>query len=616
MQMWLTFAIVATAIGLFASEVLAIEIISLGIVVALLTLFHFLPHPIGGGAVLGPNELLAGFANPALITILGLLVIGQGLHQSGALLGLTQRLSTRRPSMARMLMWGAILAAGVVSAFMNNTPVVVMFIPILTALALRTGSGASQLLMPLSFITILGGMTTLIGSSTNLLVSSAVEARTGTAIGFFDFFVPGSILAVTGTVYVFMFAPKLLSRVSAAPGSPVEAAGRQYLAEFAVTPTHQAFGAKSVAGMFPGLEGLTVRLIQRGRKTILPPFEDVELVAGDVVLVAGTRASLTNLLNTSTQRAVAARDSEEAESNGETRRETADASHDPRLDDTVMAEASVAPGSRLEGRFLIKAAFTKQTNCQVVGIQRQRRMQRLRLEEIRMQAGDVLLISGARRDVQELSRDRDLLVLGGTMETLPEFENARVAMGIFAITVFAAAAGILPIVISALIGAGAMVLTGCLNINQAARALDLKIAMLVGASIAMAAALDTTGGARYLAHAMVSALDGATVTTTLSALFLMVAVMTNILSNNATALLFSPIALSMASELGVAPTAFIHTVLFAANCSFASPIGYQTNLLVMGPGNYRFNDFMRVGIPLVFLLWATFTALVPWYYGL
>jgi di/tricarboxylate transporter len=218
--------------------------------------------------------------------------------------------------------------------------------------------------------------------------------------------------------------------------------------------------------------------------------------------------------------------------------------------------------------------------------------------------------------VLELRSDRDLLVLEGSVTRVPHFAGAAPAIAIFGLTVLAAASGLVPVVIAALCGAGATIVAGCLNVRQATRALDRQIILLVAASIAMARALDTTGGASFLASHLVQALAGQGAAVILSAMFLLVALVTNVLSNNATALLFTPIAISTAGEIGVEPAAFIHAVIFAANCPFATPIGYQTNLLVMGPGNYRFKDFVRAGTPLLIILWLSFTIVAPWYYGI
>ena len=600
MQMWLTFAVIAAAITLFATDWIALEITALGVVVALLLLFHV--FPLAGVVAVSPQMLLSGFSNPALFTVLALLVIGQGLHQTGVMEEVSQRLVAFGRRRGQALVWITLVLAAIVSAFMNNTPVVVIFIPVVATLANRFGPGAGKVLMPLSFVTILGGMTTLIGSSTNLLVAG-VALQHHITIGFFDLLVPGLVLALTGMAYTIIFVPKQLKPDGADTGTSGPEAGRQFLAQIDLGEGHALVGMSSVAGLFPALRNVTVLMIERGGQRLLPPFEDVTLIPGDSVVVAATRSALTALLRlTSDTIAEEAGDASAAEA--------------PPGTEIILAEAAVAPGSRLEGRRFDVNNFRRDTGCSVLGVQRHRRMQRSLLNEIRLAGGDVLLIVGPRPRIRAIRADRDLLVLGGTLTHLPAFASARLAVVIFIATVSASALGLLPILHAALIGAAAMIATGCLDVRQAVRAIDRQIVMLVGASIAMAMALDATGGAHYLASGIVGMFGQWGPLATMSAMFLLIACLTNVLSNNATALLFTPIAISTARELGHDPIPFLHAVIYAANCSFATPIGYQTNLLVMGPGNYRFGDFVRTGIPLLIILWVVFTIFAPMWYSL
>jgi di/tricarboxylate transporter len=607
MQMWATFAVIGAAIVLFALEWAAVEIVALGVIIALLLLFYYFPMTDAAGIpAITPEDILAGFANPALITILSLLVIGQALHQTGAIEEFSNRIVPQGRRRTQATMWGLLLMAAVVSAFMNNTPVVVIFIPVLAALANRFGGDAGKVLMPLSFVTILGGMTTLIGSSTNLLVADAAAREIGYRMSFFELTVPGAFLAGIGIAYTLLAVPRILPSSAAPSPSGSEADGRQFLAQLDVTPGHPLEGMASLGGLFPALRDLTVLRIERDGQALLPPYEDIAFQAGDTLVVAATRKALTQLLKLHQEPAAA---------NTRPAAAAAPASslQPPNL---VMAEAAVAPNSRLEGRFLHHINFKSQTGCTIIGLQRHRRMLRARIDAIRLEAGDVLLILGPQDRVLELRSDRDLLVLEGSVTRVPHFAAAAPAVVIFGLTVLAAATGFVPIVIASLCGAGAIIMTGCLNVRQATRALDRQIILLVAASIAMARALETTGGASFLAMHLVQALAGQEAAVILSAMFLFVALVTNVLSNNATALLFTPIAISTASEIGADPIPFIHAVIFAANCSFATPIGYQTNLLVMSPGNYRFMDFVRAGTPLLIIVWLAFTMLAPWYYGI
>jgi len=243
-------------------------------------------------------------------------------------------------------------------------------------------------------------------------------------------------------------------------------------------------------------------------------------------------------------------------------------------------------------------------------------MIRSHMEDIRLEAGDVLLLFGSRADKKALRSNRDLVLFEGESLDVPNIDHALRGRLIFGVMVIMAATGFVPIVIAAIMAASAMIAFGCLNVRQAGRAIDRRIFVLVGTALGLGMALEATGGATMLAHTLITVLDGQSTAIMLSAFFLLVAIMTNLLSNNATAVLFTPIAVNVAATLGVDPTPFVFAVIFGANCSFATPMGYQTNLLVMGPGQYGFSDYLRSGTPLVIILWLAFTFIAPWYFGL
>jgi di/tricarboxylate transporter len=612
LQMWLTFGVVLIAIILYSLDRWSLEMISTGIVVALITLFYFLPveDPETGLNLLSPQAMLSGFANPALITIISLLIIGQGMYQSGALEYPTRQLTRLTGDRPQLTMFIILLIVIVVSAFLNNTPVAVMFIPIMSAIAARAEIPVSKVMLPLSFMCILGGMTTLIGSSTNLLVAqtahySAVDPaqKAQLVIGFFDFTLPGLLLAAVGGIYVLLIMPRLLPIRESLSGELVGSSGRQYIAQIDLSPSHPLVGKRAVAGLFPDLKDMTVRMIQRRAQALLPPFEDVELQNGDAVIVAATRKVLTDVLASKPKFLSGMIDHKEDPS-----RRGGQA--------LSLIEAVVAPGSRMSGRTIQQIGFRYQTGCIVLGIQRHSRMIRERMNDIRLEPGDVLLIFGTQRNIVGLRANRDILPLEWSTEELQDIAYAFRARMIFGITILAAAAGIIPIVLAAILGAMGMVGLGCLNIHQAARAFDRRIYLLVGAALAMGTALEYTGGAMYLAQSLVAVFSLASNAILLSAFFLLVALMTNVLSNNATAVLFTPIAISIAAQTGVEPRAYVFAVIFAANCSFATPMSYQTNLLVMGPGHYQFIDYVKAGIPLIIILWITFSIFAPWYFAI
>jgi len=608
-QMTAVFILIAVALAFYATEKLSFELTSLAVICALLLLFHFAPVPGPDGLNrMGPERILSGFANPALITVLALLVIGDGLSRTGALGQGAWLLLRAVRGHAAASIGLALVAVLTVSAFLNNIPVVVIFIPIMQTLAEKLGQGSGRYMMPLSFAAILGGMTTLIGSSTNLLVSGMLLEMGEAPFGFFDFTIPGVVLALGGLVYVMFIAPRLLPDREAPLGT-LPVSGRQFVAQIRVTEESRLVGEESNLGVFPGMPDITVLMIQRGERVVMPPFEDVALAADDVVVVAATRKTLTETL--SNDSGVLHPDLPEpaAEPEREDERRW-------RTGGQTLAEVMVPPGSPMVGRTLERIGFRFRYHCIVLGIERRSRMLRRRITEIPLEAGDVLLIQGRRDDVLALRGNRDVLLMEWSAAALPELHYAKRASAIFLCVVLAAASGALPIVVAAATGAAAMVLSGALNMREAVRAVDFQIILTIAAALALGEAMEETGGAEFMAGALLALLDGAPPAVVLSAFFLLVGGLSNVISTKATAVLFTPIAVGIAHKLGMPAEVFAVAVVFAANCSFASPIGYQTNLLVMVPGHYRFIDFAKAGAPLLVLIWVVFSVFAPWYYGL
>lgn len=605
-HMWVVIAVLAVAMLSFALERVSLEVTSLSTLAVLLLWFQVFPLIDGSGVnLLGAAELLRGFANPSLFAVLALLVMGQAMVQTGALSGLTRMFVRLSKNHHHLAVISGFVGVMLTSAFLNNTPVVVMFIPIMQALAVRRNTSPSRLMMPLSFAAILGGMTTLIGSSTNLLVSSALTDLGEAPLAMFDFLAIGVCMAAVGALYVVFVLPKLLPERGDMARTLLQG-GRQFIAEIDVLADSPLVGHQSVAGQFRPLPDITVRLIQRGDHAILPPFEEITLRAGDVLFVAATRQALTEALARNIGYLLA--------SGGPM--EPLDNEADGPEGERVLAEVMIAPASRMIDQTVDMVGFRRRFGVPVLGIQRRGRMARRRLSEIRLEAGDVLLIVGDQANVDALSDNPDLVLMAWAIRDVPRLERAPHAAVIFGATVLVAATGLVPIAVAALVGALATIVAGCLNLRQAFRALDRTILVLVGSTLALGHALQATGGAEFIAMNVLEAIAGPEPMINMAVLFLVVAAATNVLSNNACAILFTPIAVSLAGSLGVPPTVMAITVLLAANCSFASPIGYQTNLLVMGPGHYRFADFLKAGVPLTLLMWLTFCLIAPSFFGI
>jgi di/tricarboxylate transporter len=280
--------------------------------------------------------------------------------------------------------------------------------------------------------------------------------------------------------------------------------------------------------------------------------------------------------------------------------------HDASADEKVLVEAMIPPTSRFTGFSVDQLALQRNYNLVIVGIERRARMMRGPSTEIRLQAGDVLLLLGRWRDIDELRTERDLVVVSGTAGPLRKVHHAKTAGVVFFSMLGLSAFGILPIATAALGAAALLVALGALSPRQAIRAIDHKVVLLVGYALALGEAMEATGAAAFLAQQMLNALGGAGPWTAMVAFFGLIAAVTNVLSNNACAVLFTPIGIGMAHQLGLDPHLFAIAVILASNCSFATPIGYQTNLLVMGPGHYRFRDYAKAGLPLTLLLWGVF----------
>ena len=603
--MWLTLALAGIVIIAYAHPRLPLELTSVGLVAALLILFHVAPLRDSEGTVaLDAVSLLKGFGNPAIITVVALLIVGQGMVRAGALDRGARIVMAIGGGSSVITIVVTLVVVLAVSGFLNNIPVVVIFIPIMEAVARRFDISSSKVMMPLSFAAVLGGMTTIIGSGTNLLVSGALEELGEAPFSFFQFTVPGLVLAGVGLVFILLFVPKLTPDRAAGAEIMLAGDGRHYLAQITVGAESQVIGLQSVAGIFGAYPDLILRVIEREEDAFLPPFEGVTIQENDVLVVAGTRAVLADAVAHDPGLLVPdLQDGRDEDARWQT-------------GDRMLAEVMVAPASRMAGLNLRLIGFRHKFHCVVLAVQRRSRMMRTQITEIPLEEGDILLVQGRPEDIQGLRRNSDVVLLEWSAEELPALDHAKRAMAIFAAVILSAASGLVPVMIAALLGAVTMVAMGVLSIRMAARSLDTKIFTMIPAALAMGLAMQATGGAAWLARNMITALYGAEPTVILSAFFLLIAVLSNIISAKAAAVLFTPIAVGIAHELNMPVEAFAVAVVFAANCAVATPIGYQTSLLVMGPGHYTFTDFARGGIPLIIILWLTFTLFAPWYYGI
>ncbi len=604
-HMWFSILMVCLAMIVYANDKLSMELSSVLIISGLMLFFYVFPYTNpASGETLTLDMLTRGFSNSALLGVISLLVLGQAIVQTGALndfANIILKLAKKSPFLA---IASSLIVVTVISGFLNNTPVVVIFIPIIAAMARTMNMPVSKLMIPLSFASILGGMTTLIGSSTNLLVGGIIKDLGLKPLDLFEFTHIGVVLAASGLVYIIFIVPRMLpdrlSMVRAYAGIE-ENNERLFIGQIEVSYSSPLVGAKIDNNSVPGYDEVQIRVLQRGEHAFLPPFDASTVIRPkDVIIVAAEPQKLAEFFSDNTEsieRHLAAIGDEAVDD--------IDAEQD-----IAIAEIVVSPSSRIIGKTLEQASFRSQYNCVVLGIERHSRMMRTRLTEVHLAAGDVLLVMGRREDILLLQERRDFLLMEWTQDDIHSGKKAGIAMFIFSLVVGSAAFGILPITIAAFAGIGLVLLSGSINLRQAGRAIDMKIILIIAASIALGTSLQETGGAEFIAHSFVTLFSGSSPLIILSALFFFMVVITNILSNNATAVIFTPIAYSLSVELAVEPRIFILAVIFACNCSFITPIGYQTNLMVMGPGHNKFMDFVKTGLPLAIIIWASYVSYV------
>ena len=594
----------AVALFLFTRDQLPIETSSLGILIVLVLGFHLFPYD-KGDISLGPADFFAGFGNEALIAVCALLMVGKALETTGALQPLAifvSRAWSTRPVLALLV---TLIAAAILSAFMNNTPIVVLLMPILVGVSMRANFPVSGVMLPMGLTTIIGGMSTTIGTSTNLLVVGISRDMGLHQFSMFDFMLPVVIVGGVGILFLWLVAPRLLpDRVPLLENtSPRVFSSQLHIKEggFAAGKTLSEVLAKTNGRM-------RIDKVQRSESLFLAKFPSVVLLPGDRLFVKDSPDNLKHYENIL----------------GATLYNISDIEH-PIDEDTPLeaqgqqlAEVVVTRGSPLHRRSLGAIGFSSSFGLLPLAIHTARAPSLQAagdLNSVRLRAGDVLLVQGTRDAIDNLKSSGNMLVLDGTTD-LPHTHKANGALAVMAFVVLAAAFGLLPISISALIGVGLMLGTGCLNWRDAAGALSTPVIMIIVTSLALGKALIGTGMADYLAMEFVSLVSTMPVAVILSAFILIMTVMTNIVSNNAAAVIGTPIAIAIAQQLGVNPEPFVLAVLFGANMSFATPFGYQTNLLIMSAGGYKFSDFMRVGIPLTIIMWAGFSLILPFLYDL
>jgi len=591
------------ALILFTREKIPLESSSFLVLIVLALGFELFPFRTDG-SVFHAVDFFHGFGHEALVAVCALMIAGQGIVRTGALVPVGRKLARFwkiSPTISLLL---TLLVGAFVSAFINNVPVVVLFIPILMSVSLRTGMNASSVLMPMGFATLLGGTCTTVGTSTNLLVVSVAADMGLRRLGMFDFLLPAVLAGSIGIAYLWLLAPKIIPERE----QPLaDASPRVFTAHLAILEGNSAEGKALFEAINKTDGAMKVISVERGPDNFILPLPSVVLRAGDHLVIRETSAQLKEFERV-LEGTLYPEDSED---------KPVDDEHPLKADDQQIAEVVVVEGAYLQGRTLSEVRFAELYGMIILAMHRGgKHLEQVydEIGDIPLRTGDVLLVQGPREQIARLKKDENFLVLDATID-LPFTRKAPLALFIMVGIVVTAASGFIPIAISAPLGALLMILTGCLSWRDATSALSAQVILIVVVSLALGVALLKTGAADYLAQIFVALAGDTSPTFAVSGLMLLMAILTNIVSNNAAAVIGTPIAVSIAAQMGQLPEPFILAVLFGANMSYATPMAYKTNLLVMNAGNYTFNDFLRIGVPLVLIMWAALSWLLPTLYG-
>ena len=582
-----TLAVLLGAVALFVTEALRADLVALlALAVLLLT------------GVVSPAEGLSGFSNVATLTVAAVFVLSAGLYRTGAVALVArplERLGRRSvPLLTALLM----LMVGAISAFVNNTAAVAVFLPVALGLANRARVSPSKLLMPLSFASMFGGVCTLIGTSTNILVSSIATQHGLAPIGMFELAPLGLLTFAVGVVFMLAVGVRLIPDRRPAGDLVDSFQVGDYVTEIVLLAASPSVGLTLAEAPLVREHDLDVLAIQRNDDPAFVPRGWTRLRAGDLLRV---RCSLAEL------RAVEQRGDIELKPGSKWRGE------DPAAE-LILVDAVVAPGSRLVGKSLEDVGFRQLYDATVLAIRHRGHLLSSRLSETRLRAGDLLLLEVSRHRLPALRQSAEFVLVSETGVADYRRRKMLPALAVLTAVILTAALGWVPIVIGAVVGAVLMVLLGCLDLEEAYTAIQWRVVFLLAGILSVAVALEKTGGATLAAEAMVKVVGDLGPVAVLAAFYLLTSLLTEAMSNNATAALLAPVAIATAASLEVDPRPFLIAVTFAASSSFMTPVGYQTNTLIFGPGHYRFMDFVRVGAPLNLLFWLLATLLIPWFW--
>lgn len=584
---WLTLIVVfAILVGLIRSVATPDVLFLSGLVILILT------------GVVTPAEAFAGFSNQALLTIAFLFVVAAGMNETGILdywgKVMLQRATSQRGVIARMAV--TVLP---MSAFLNNTPIVAMFMPILLDWSRRHMISPSKLLIPLSFLAILGGTCTLIGTSTNLVVDGLVRQANLKGFAMFEIALIGIPYALVGTIYLWLLGPRLLPERKELLEQLGESR-REYLFEMEVQPSCSYVGKSVESVGLRGLPGLFLIEIDRQGQIISPVEPDDLIEAGDRLTFTGVVSGIIALKKT--PGLIPASDPSYEVSPLEQRQRR-------------ICEAVISVNSNLIGRTIREADIRASYGAAVVAVHRGGSRIAQKVGDIRLRPGDTLLMQVPRHFIRVYRNDPAFYLVSAVPEWRPiRSDRAKIAMLIFVLLILLMSSGVVDLVVAAALAAVLMVGFGCLSAGEARRSIDWQVLITIAAAFGMGAAMDKSGAAMIIAQTFVDSARPFGPLAALAMIYILGSILTELITNNAAAALLFPFCLATANQFDVSPYPFLVVLMLSASASFVTPIGYQTNMMVFGPGGYRFSDFLKVGLPINLLLMGVALLVVPYWW--
>ncbi len=544
--------------------------------------------------VLAPDEAFKGMANEGMLTVAALFVVAAAVERTGALASLVDRALGRPQSLASAQVRTMVVPAAL-SAFMNNTPVVALMVPAIRDWAKKHRLSVSKLLMPMNAAVILGGLCTLIGTSTNVVVSGLVAAKTGRALGMFEITWLGIPLLVVGFAYLLVASKSRLLLKDRRPAMSQSDDPRQYSLEMLVEPGSPLVGRTIEEAGLRGLEGLFLMEIDRAGHVMAAVAPTERLEAGDRLVFVGVVDSVVELQKI---RGLRPATDQVFQLDG------------PRSE-RVLVEAVVSNTCPLIGQTIREGRFRSTYDAVVIAVARNGERLQMKIGDISLEPGDTLLLEASPTFLDRQRSSRHFyLVSEVSGSTPPRHDRAWIACTVLAAMVLAATFELVPMVAAAFVAAAAVLVTGCISSNEARRSIEWESLLLIAASFGLAKAMEKTGLDEAIARSTIAAAgDGPHAV--LAAIYFVTMLFTELMSNNAAAVLLFPIAWQTATDLGVNPMPFVMAVTVAASCGFATPMGYQTNLMIYGPGGYKFSDYLRFGGPLNLLVMAITVLLAP-----